>query len=129
MKSKGEIERRLKELMRKPYSVLITPDPDGGYVAEVPELPGCVTQGETWQEVIEMIEDAKRLWLETALKRGKSIPEPRSEKKFSGRFVVRIPKSLHSRLSELAEKEGVSLNTLVVQLLSEGVARKESKSK
>jgi len=117
--------KKLEEWLKRPYSILITPDPDGGYVAEVPELPGCITQGDTWEEVIKMIEDAKRAWIETALQRGKEIPEPKIERKFSGRFVIRVSKSLHRRLSELAEKEGVSLNTLVVQLLTEGVTRKE----
>lgn len=122
---KIRIKERVESYMSKEYRIIITPDPEGGYVAEIPELPGCITQGDTKEEVLAMIEDAKRAWIETALKRGKAIPEPLVEKEYSGRFVVRIPKSLHKRLSELAEKEGVSLNTLVVQFLAEGLGKKE----
>ena len=120
--------KNLEEILKRPYSVLITPDPKGGFVAEVPDLPGCITEGDDLDEVFRMIEDAKRIWIETALEKGKEIPEPREERKFSGRFVVRIPKTLHRRLAEMAEKEGVSLNTVVVQVLSEGIAHKETLS-
>ncbi|MEM6283391.1 MAG: type II toxin-antitoxin system HicB family antitoxin, partial [Chloroflexota bacterium] len=50
-----------------PYTIELTPDEDGAWFAEIPLLPGCMTQGETRMEVLEMIDDAKRLWLETAL--------------------------------------------------------------
>jgi len=73
----------------------------GGFVAEIPDLPGCITEGDSLDEVFKMIEDAKRIWLETALERGKEIPEPQSERKYSGRFVLRVPKNLHRRLSIL----------------------------
>jgi antitoxin HicB len=60
-----------------PYTIEIIPDEDeGGYVARIRELPGCLTQADTWDELSQMIEDAKRLWLESALAHGDSIPEP-----------------------------------------------------
>lgn len=127
MKKTKKFEEEVKKYMRKPYRIEIIPDPDGGFVAELPELPGCITQGETFKEVIKMIEDAKKAWIESALENKIPIPEPFELRKFSGRFLVRVPKSLHKKLVELAEKEGVSLNTLVVNLLSEGVGRKEGK--
>jgi antitoxin HicB len=76
-------------------------------VARVVELPGCITQGDTFEELGEMIEDAKRSWIETALADGQEIPQPRSEEKYSGKFIVRVPKSLHRELVETAEREGV----------------------
>lgn len=39
---------------------------DGGYWAEVPALPGCVTQGETWEEIMENLQEAIEGWLEVA---------------------------------------------------------------
>jgi antitoxin HicB len=65
-------------------------------------------------------------WIETALEDGQTIPLPRSIEDYSGRFVVRIPKSLHQELVEMAEREGVSLNTLVNVALGKtvGQARK-----
>jgi antitoxin HicB len=60
-----------------PYTIEIIPDEDeGGYVARIRELPGCLTQADTWEELSQMIEDAKHLWLESALAHGDSIPEP-----------------------------------------------------
>jgi antitoxin HicB len=60
-----------------PYTIEIIPDEeDGGYVARVQELPGCLTQADSWEELSHMIEDAKRLWLESALEHGEPIPEP-----------------------------------------------------
>ncbi len=60
-----------------PYRVEIYPEPDGnGYTAEIPDLPGCLTCADTLEEAWEMIEDAKHGWIEVALERGISIPEP-----------------------------------------------------
>ena len=55
--------------------VVIYPDPeDGGWVAEVPSLPGCVSQGETKEEVIENIRDAIRTWVAGAESVGMDVP-------------------------------------------------------
>lgn len=63
--------------MELPYTIEIIPDEeDGGYVARVRELSGCLTQADTWDELLLMIEDAKRAWLESALDHGDPIPEP-----------------------------------------------------
>jgi len=58
-----------------------------------------------------MIRDAMRAWIEVALEDGESVPEPRSLDDFSGKFVVRVPRSLHQDLVEAAQHEGVSLNS------------------
>ena len=103
------------------YPVLVHEEPEGGYVAEIPVLPGCLTQAETLPELFEMIEDARRAWIEATYEDGREIPLPRTEVEYSGKFVVRVPASLHRRLAEAAEAEGVSLNLYVVQLLSGSV--------
>ncbi len=65
------------------YQVEIEPDPDGGYVATVRGLPGCITQGETLAEVLDMAEDAITCWLEARedlKRRGIEVPmTPASE--------------------------------------------------
>lgn len=58
------------------YPVTLTPEQEGGYTAEIKDLPGCITQGESQAEALEMIEDARRLWLTTAYGFGNIIPEP-----------------------------------------------------
>ncbi len=108
------------------YPITITPDIDGGYVAEVKELPGCFSQGETIEETYENIEDARRLWIESAYEDGVTIPLPKTEKGYSGKFIIRVPKSLHSKLDQIAEREGVSLNQYLVSTLSHVVGQTET---
>ena len=69
-----------------------------------------------------MIRDAMQGWLEIAIESGHRIPEPRPEEEYSGKFVVRVPKSLHRRLVERAEEEGVSLNQYINVALATAVA-------
>lgn len=59
-----------------PYTIALTPEPDGGWFAEIPLLEGCMTNGDDWNDALAMIEDAKRAWLITALDLGIDIPEP-----------------------------------------------------
>jgi antitoxin HicB len=111
------------------YPVTIIPDPTGGYVAEIADLPGCFTQGETLEEVYTNMEESSHLWLESAYEDGLDIPLPRTENEYSGKFNVRIPKSLHRKLDQLADREGVSLNQLLVSTLSRFVGQEENKKK
>jgi antitoxin HicB len=106
----------LNYYLRLNYPVTIHGDSEGGFVAEVKDLPGCITQGETIEEVIENINEARELWIETVYESGKrEIPMPATDQDFSGKFVLR---SLHRRLAEQAQQEGVSLNQYLVFLLS-----------
>ncbi|PSN16200.1 type II toxin-antitoxin system HicB family antitoxin, partial [filamentous cyanobacterium CCP5] len=57
------------------YPIVIYPSDEGGYVAEVPALKGCLAQGETLPETLEELELVKRLWIETAEKRGQPLPD------------------------------------------------------
>ena len=87
-------------------------------------MPGCISQGETLVEAMSMIEDAKRGWIEIALADQVPIPEPvRGGAEYSGKFVVRVPKSLHQELVQKARAENVSLNQLATYLLSSGVSK------
>ena len=124
IKNKKEL---LKHYMELPYSIRITPEEAGGYFAEVEELSGCMTQGDTIEEVMRNIEEAKESWLTVSIEEGLEIPQPKEMEKYSGKFLVRMPRSLHRRLANLAEREGVSLNQLVVSLLSEKSVMKEIK--
>ena len=59
------------------YPVTIHPDTDGGFVAEIQELPGCMTQGEILEEVFEAVDDARHGWIQVAYESGQDIPLPR----------------------------------------------------
>ena len=111
------------------YPVTLIPDETGGYAVEIEDLPGCISQGETVEEALQMIEEARQLWLETAYEDGLDIPLPRDEKQYSGKFNVRVPKNLHRKLDRLAEREGVSLNHLIVSTLSESVGMREARGR
>ena len=119
---RNDMERReLTFYLSLRYPVTIYTDPKGGYVAEIEELPGCMTQAETIDEAFRAIEDAQQLWIKTAYDDGQDIPLPRDMEKYPGKFLVRIPKSLHRALTRAAKHEGVSLNQYVTSLLASGV--------
>ncbi len=101
-----------------PYKIVLYPSPEGGYAIEIPELSGCLSQGQTVEEAMFMIEDAKRAWIDIALQDGEFIPEPDSINNYSGKLNIRIPKSLHQSLAERAKQEKVSLNQFIVHKLS-----------
>jgi antitoxin HicB len=103
------------------YPFIIRPLSDaegGGYMIKYPDLPGCISDGESVEEAINMGHEAVKAWISTAKNMGRTIPLPSAENTYSGKFVQRIPKSLHEELAERAEKENVSLNTLVLSYIS-----------
>ena len=120
----------VEQYLELPYTIEVTKDESdkyAGWFARVVELPGCMTQADTFEELSVMITDAMTAWLESALEDGESIPLPRSLEDYSGRFVVRIPKSLHRELVEMAEREGVSLNTFVNVALGKVTGQSKNK--
>jgi antitoxin HicB len=73
------MNKNIDYYMSLPYSVLLTPlsvEDGGGWFAQIPALPGCMSDGETQLEALTMIEDAKRGWIESALAHHDPIPEP-----------------------------------------------------
>ena len=105
------------------YPVEIRPlsaEDGGGWLATFPDLPGCMGDGDTPEAAIEDGYLAAGAWLKVAEECGDPIPLPGTGGE-SGRFVARMPKSLHTRLVARAEQEGVSMNTLVVSIIAEGI--------
>ena len=101
------------------YRMEIVEDKDeGGFVISFPELPGCITCGETVESAVANALDAKKAWLEAAMEDGIEIHEPDSLEDYSGQFKLRIPRSLHRSLAEHSKKEGISMNQYCVYLLS-----------
>lgn len=92
----------------------------GGWLATFPDLPGCLGDGATPAAAIEDGYEAAAAWLKVAEEHGDPIPEAGANGE-TGRLMARLPKSLHSRLNICAAQEGVSMNTLVVSLLAEGI--------
>lgn len=116
--------KMVEDYLKLPYHIEVVYDDDEenpGWVAHVRELRGCITQGDTFEELGEMIQDAMRGWLEIALEDNIPIPEPAPDEDYSGKFVVRLPRSLHRELAQRAEQEGVSLNQFVNVALARAV--------
>jgi antitoxin HicB len=128
MKAKIKDIKSLEYYLSLKYPVTIHPDPDGGFVAEIKELTGCLAQGETLEEVYKEIETARRLWIETSFEDRQEIPVPGDIREYSGKFILRVPKTLHRKLDIQAEKEGISLNQYVVSELSRVVGIREGKT-
>ena len=111
--------KTLNEYMALPYKMEIVEDKEeGGFVVSFPDLPGCITCGETVESAVANAMDAKKAWLEAALEEGIAIHEPDSIDDYSGQFKLRIPKSLHRLLAEHSKKEGISMNQYCLYLLS-----------
>ena len=115
------MEKTADYYMNLPYTFELRWDAGDGWFVRVKELRGCMSQGDTPAQAIEMIQDAMRGWIEVALEDGDPVPEPRTLGDFSGKFVVRVPSSLHRDLVEAAEEEGVSLNQFVNVTLARAV--------
>jgi antitoxin HicB len=97
----------------------------GGYLIEYPDLPGCHSDGETPEQAIVNGRGAVRSYLMSCRKHGDPIPKPSSPVRSSGQFRVRMPKTLHARLVAEAEREGVSLNMLVVSAAARALGQRE----
>jgi antitoxin HicB len=111
------MKKTLAYYLNLEYTIRLKENEDKTFFAEIEELPGCLTEGDTQAEALNMIKDAKKAWIEIALERGIKIPEPVQDD-FSGKLNIRLPKYLHRHLAYQAKQEGVSLNTLIATNLS-----------
>jgi antitoxin HicB len=119
-----ERARNVGELAARPYRVTLDREDAGGderWVASVDELPGCTSTGKTRDAAIGGVQDAIAAWISAALEEGRDIPEPATKASYSGRLLLRMPRSLHGELTRAAEREGVSLNQLITDVLASAV--------
>lgn len=96
-------------------------DEDEGFIAIAPDLPGCSAFGEDQASALVELKHAITAWQEAAASAGNPIPapsQPAADVEYSGKFVLRVAKTMHRSLASSAQREGVSLNQYVVTLLS-----------
>jgi antitoxin HicB len=108
-----------------PYHLLLVRDSDDKgkpWTASVEELPGCTSRGSTSEEALSGIREAMTGWIAAALQEGREIPEPKSATSHSGRLLLRMPRTLHADLTRASEREGVSLNQFITDVLASAVA-------
>jgi antitoxin HicB len=101
----------------------LTAEEGGGWLITFPDLPGCMSDGETPEEALANGSDALSAWIDAMRAAGREIPAPGEPA--SGKFIARIPKSMHARLSARARQEGVSMNALVSAFLAESLGRRD----
>jgi len=117
--------RSPKEILQRPYSRVLIPDEESGtYTAQILEFPGCVSEGDSPSEAYERLEKVAESWIRVALDLGQEIPEPAVLQEYSGRVLVRFPKSVHRRAAEYAERDGTSLNQFIVAAVSEKIGER-----
>ena len=126
MAKNKQLTKEIEKYLNLPYTFELIKEDSGIYFVKVKELPGCMSNGKTADEAMENIKDVMEIWLESSLRRGLEIPLPEVMREYSGRFIVRVPASLHKKLVLEAKKEGVSLNQYVVYLLTDRSSKKEN---
>jgi antitoxin HicB len=122
-------QKKIDKYLIRPYHIEAIYDNSGeepGWVGRVVEFPGCLTQTNTFEELGPMIKDAMRGWIEVGLEDGYPIPEPFVDEPYSGKFVIRVTRSLHRQLAEAAERDNVSLNAFVTTALAKAIGAAEA---
>lgn len=110
------------EYLKRPYARILRPESDGSFGAEILEFPGCFAVGDTGSEALQNLENVAESWILGVLAKKERIPEPLQEKEaFSGKLVLRLPRSLHKKATFAAEREGVSLNQFISGCVAEAV--------
>ena len=94
----------------------LTEEEGSGWLASFPDLPGCISDGETPEEALHNAAEAESAWLLAHAKwtKAKTAEKP-------ARLVARLPRSIHRDLQERANEEGVSINTMMVTLIARGL--------
>ena len=111
-----------------PYAIVLQRDDEGDVVATIPDLDGCMADGVDEAEALANLASAQAAWIAAALDAGQEIPRPASAKGDlpSGKWLQRVPRSLHQKLVKVAEADGVSLNQFVACVLAEAVGEKRA---
>lgn len=99
----------------------------GGYLILYPDFSDCISDGDTIEEAIANGEDALQATLAAIKASGLNAPLPNGGGVVSGKFVARVPKTVHAQLASRARVEGVSLNAMVLTLIAEGLGRRQGR--
>ena len=96
----------------------------GGYLVEYPDIPGCMSDGETVEEAIMNGREALLDCIEVFKESGRKIPKPTIE---AAQWRQRLPRTLYSKLTKQAENEGVSINSLVTAIIAEAIGARQAR--
>lgn len=120
----------IEEYLSLPYTMTVRWEADDDlFVARVAEIEGCTAHGITEVEALQKLRDSLHDWVQFALDQGIEVPQPgRVEDLPSGKWLQRVPRSLHKKLIERAAFEGVSLNAYVTSALSMALGSQQADS-
>lgn len=118
----------MSKLTDYPFEVRPLAEEDGGgYLISFPDFAECISDGETIEEAIANGRDALKATIAALKAKKLAVPAPNSGGVASGKFVARVPKTVHAQLTTRARAEGVSLNTLVLTFIAQGLGGAASK--
>jgi antitoxin HicB len=112
---------------REEFRITVRPlskEEGGGYLVEYPEIPGCMSDGESIEEAIANGREALRDCLEVFKESGRKAPRPSIE---PAQWRQRLPRTLYLKLTERARSEGVSINSLVTAMIAEAIGSRKTK--
>ncbi len=95
-------------------------DEDDAFIARVPALPGCAAHGATVEKAAKEAQSAAQAILEIMHEHRDPLPPEDASADYSGQLRLRLPKSMHERISRMATAEGVSLNTMLLTFIAQG---------
>jgi antitoxin HicB len=117
----------MRDLSQYPFEIRPLSDEDGGgFLISFTDFSECISDGETVEEAIQNGMDALQETIAALESLNLPVPEPGSGGSYSGKFIQRVPKSIHARLAMRAKQEGVSMNSLVTSILAESLGRREA---
>ena len=119
------MEKRPDEILKAPYSRILIPEEDGTFSAEILEFPGCFAQGKTANEAFNNLEEAAKVWIEASCAQGLNIPPPAMNQGYSGKIALRMPRSLHKRAAQFAERDATSLNQFLITAIASRIGAEE----
>ena len=116
----------MKNLSKYPFEIRpLSKEDGGGYMISFTDFSECISDGETIAAAIENGMDALQETIAALENLHMPVPEPGSGGTYSGKFIQRVPKSIHCRLVMRAKQEGVSMNSLVTSMLAESLGKRE----
>ncbi len=118
---RARLNRELDE-----YQFTVRPlsaDEGGGYLVEYPDIPGCMSDGETIKEAIANGREALRDCLEVFRESGRKLGRPGIE---AAQWRQRLPRTLYAKLTRQAQREGVSINSFVTAIIAEAAGSRQS---
>lgn len=118
----------MSKLSDYPFEIRpLSQEEGGGFLISYPDFAECISDGETVEDALKNGQDALRATIGALEAKDLPVPGANSGGIASGKFVARVPKTIHAQLTTRARTEGVSLNTLVVTFLAQGLGRKEGR--